>query len=113
MYLTYEEYEELGGTLTKTAFKPLEFESRKKIDVLTFGRLIGLEEQREEVKMCIFKLVGIINDNNALLKSESVDGYSVTYLEQEELQQTQNKIIEEYLSECYLDDGTPYLYRGI
>ena len=37
-YLTYVEYKALGGTLTETPFKILEFEARQNVDKYTFGR---------------------------------------------------------------------------
>lgn len=109
-YLEYSEYLNIGGKLSVDVFNLLEYEARKKIDNITFGRLKDLTEQVEEVKRCIFKLISVLNDNNPIVKSESVDGYSVTSIDNIEL--TLMNIIEEYLSECYLDDGTPYLYRG-
>ena len=40
MYLTYEEYENMGGkTLEETAFEQFEFEARAHIDWWTFSRL--------------------------------------------------------------------------
>ena len=51
-YLTYEEYQELGGTLEETPFNILELEAQKNIDKYTFDRLKDLEEQINEVKIC-------------------------------------------------------------
>lgn len=111
-YLTFDEYEEMGGILTQSAFNLLEYEARKNIDNLTFGRLKELESQNDDVKNCMYKLINVVSENNGLLKSESVDGYSVSYADTKEQKQGLNDIVEAYLSECYLDDGTPYLYRG-
>ncbi len=112
-YLIYDEYQELGGTLSESAFKLLEFEARKEVDRLTFGRLISLPTQIEEVKLCVFKLIGVINENKSTIKNESVDGYSITLMDKKDLESVLNGLIEKYLSECVLDDGTPYLYRGV
>ena len=49
-YLTYSEYKVLGGQLDQTPFNLLEYDVRKEIDKQTLGRLVNLEEQREEVK---------------------------------------------------------------
>lgn len=113
-YLTYTKYETLGGSLTEDAFNLLEYEARKKIDNMTFGRLKELDTQLDEVKLCIFKLIGIINENNTAIRSEGVDGYSITYLDKKELESLKESIVEEYLGECNLDDdyNTPYLYVG-
>lgn len=112
-YLTFEEYKGLGGTLEKSAFNLLEYEVRKLVDKYTLGRLIPLTTQKEETKLCVLKLIGMIKENNTTVLSESVDGYSITLMDKKEFKTLVNSTIESYLSECRLDDGTPYLYRGV
>ena len=123
-YLTYAEYKGLGGTLEETPFNLLELEAQKNIDRYTFGRLEDLDTQINEVKVCDYKLIELLNtysfyDNqNKSISSEHTDGYSINYS-----QATENvskakineikSIIKTYLSECYLEDGTPYLYVGV
>lgn len=111
-YLIHAEYKALGGKLSESAFDLLEFKARKEIDKQTFKRLINLDKQVNEVKMCIYDLITIYNENNTTIKSESVDGYSITMLDKKELEKVITRTIETYLGECYLEDGTPYLYRG-
>ena len=116
-YLTYNEYKAMGGLLDQTPFNLLEFEARKKVDKYTFNRLVNLETQNQEVKLCIYALIEQINSNKANLKgvaSESTDGYSISYTSQNnsETSQKTRKTIETYLINCKLADGTPYLYRG-
>lgn len=123
-YLTYEEYQELGGTLEETPFDILELEAQKNIDKYTFGRLKDLEEQINEVKICELKLIELLetynsyNAQNKSISSESTDGYSISYSGASEnvLKAKINDIkgiIMTYLSGCYLEDGTPYLYVGV
>ncbi len=124
-YLTYEEYKSLGGTLGEMPFNILEFKCQKIIDNLTFNRLIDLEVQRQEVKMCIFDMMNISNKynnvNNQLatgVTSENTDGYSVSYgsinSEQDKTRQTElENCARDYLIDCKLDDGTPYMYCGV
>ena len=84
-YLKYSEYQTLGGTLDEMPFNVLEFEARQNVDKYTFGRLKDLEEQTQEVKMCVYKLIEMINSYNEYeshnkgVASESTDGYSVSY----------------------------------
>ena len=84
-YLTYEDYKALGGTLDLTPFNLLEFEARQNVDKYTFGRLKDLKKQTQEVKLCIFKLINMINSYNSYetqnkaISSENTDGYSVSY----------------------------------
>ena len=122
-YLTYQEYQSLGGTLNQMPFNLLEFEARKTIDRYTFDRLSNLESQVKEVKCCVYDLITALGSYNTAMASnkgvasESIDGYSISYLgtsnEQENGKKSQIKgIIENWLSTCKLDDGTPYLYRG-
>lgn len=86
-YLTYDEYKALGGTIDQTPFNLLEFEARKKIDERTFGRLKNTDELPQEVKMCMFALINSINSygsstsgNNKNIASETIDGYSISYV---------------------------------
>ena len=84
-YLTYEEYQGLGGTLEETPFNLLEFEARKKIDLRTQNRLKNIEEIPSEVKFCINSMINKIqlyqNDTNRNIGSESVGSYSVDYVD--------------------------------
>ena len=123
-YLTYDEYKGLGGTLDLMPFNLLELEARKQLDKYTFGRLVNLETQKEEVKMCIYKLVSLLKsysddlERNRAISSENIDGYSVSY-SNTSIEQINGKndeikdIIQNWLNNCNLDDGTPYLYRGV
>lgn len=123
-YLNYEEYCLLGGTLEETPFNILELEAQKNVDKYTFGRLMNLDEQINEVKICIFKLIGLLDTYNSYetqnkaISSENTDGYSVSYggasenVSSAKINETKG-IIRTYLAECKLEDGTPYLYRGV
>ena len=122
-YLTYTDYITLGGTLDQTPFDLLEFEVRKKIDKYTYGRLKELDSQVQEVKLLVLKLIELVDNYNKSemehrgISSENTDGYSVKYsdITTDTTKAKNNEIksiISEYLSECKLDDGTPYLYCG-
>lgn len=123
-YLTYTEYQSLGGSLAEAPFNILEYEARKLIDKYTFGRLKDLDSQVQEVKMCEYKLINTFETYSNFesrykgVKSENIDGYAITFndmtkdaisAKNSELQD----IISTYLSQCYIDDKIPYLYRGI
>lgn len=124
-YLTFTEYKKLGGALDEPPFNISEAKVRKQIDRYTFGRLINLEQQKQETKLCMFELINTLSNpssnnasNNKNISSESYPGYSVTYqpITEEVLKANKSEIkdiIQNYLSECKLDDGTPYLYRGV
>ena len=124
-YLTYAEYKALGGTLGEMPFKILEFKCRKIIDNLTFNRLTNLKTQRQEVKMCIYDMINISskyeqtsNKQAQGIVSESTDGYSVSYgsinAEQEKARELELQgCVRDYLIDCKLIDGTPYMYCGV
>lgn len=85
-YLTYSEYQELGGTLQELPFNLLEYESRKIIDEKTLNRLVNVDVIPDEVKLCEFKMINSINNYQTTtaqaesgISSESIDGYSVSY----------------------------------
>ena len=86
-YLTHAEYILLGGTLEEMPFNILEFEARKQIDLRTQNRLKNEETQSQDVKLCVFHLIEKINSYASTTKnasgnitSESIDGYSISYL---------------------------------
>ncbi len=93
-YLTYAEYQSLGGSLEETPFNLLEYEARKQIDIRTQRRLIELETIPEAVKMCDFHLIQKIETYAAAeastggnKASESIDGYSITYITPQQIGQ--------------------------
>ena len=115
-YLTYSEYEALGGTLTtETPFNLLEFEARRQIDIRTFGRLKDLEVIPEEVKLCEYKLINTIQsyaqtdtlNSVGNVASENIDGYSVSYITKETttIDKEIGEILELYLGDLYSSVG--------
>ena len=116
-YLTYAEYQSLGGTLPEVPFDILEQTARGMIDERTLGRLKNLESQLTAVKVCVYELIGKIS-TSAYEKdkaSESIDGYSVSYAASNSQEQIKayDDIIRSNLLMCRLEDGTPYLYCGV
>lgn len=135
MYLTYDEYINMGGTeLEETAFQQLEFESRSIIDFWTFNRLKNETAYPEAVKRCVFKLINLLNDKQkamvvdiktdggvvkAGIASESNDGVSTSYntLSAKEMVDASQKELETTIK-MYLDGvknslGHKLLYRGL
>ena len=108
-YLTYNEYKALGGQLDQTPFNLLEYDVRKEIDKETLGRLVNLEEQREEVKMCVWEL---INLQQSINNGVDISGNVVNYTNRE-IVKAKVDTIRRYLLNCKLEDGTHYLYCGV
>ena len=129
-YLTFTEYRGLGGTLDETPFNLLEFESRRQIDIRTQNRLkeVSSEKIPQEAKLCVFDLIGIIDSyvksvdsakGNSNIASESIDGYSVTYVKSTQIKEIIqsksveiNDIIRTYLLEV-IYNGEHLMYVGM
>ena len=74
MYLTYAEYEDMGGQISEeTAFQQLEFEARTIIDWWTFNRLQNETNYPEAVKRCMLALISLLETRQ---KAMVVDGQS-------------------------------------
>lgn len=116
MYLTYAEYQSLGGTLASTAFTLLEFKARKEIDCLTQNRVQKMITIPEEIKKCMYELVGKLDlesqSGGGVLTSESSGSYSYSI----DNANTKNSIsdsIKTYLRWVKDDNGIYLLYAGV
>ena len=124
-YLTYAEYQALGGTLNNPSFNLLEFEARKIIDLNTFDRLQNLTDIPQEVKLCDFKLINSLegyaksgSDTNKNIASENIDGYSVSYITSAQISEVVKSknteltdIVRTYLLNLVIDK-VQVMYRG-
>ena len=106
-YLSYEEYKSLGGTLGEMPFNILELKARQIINERTQNRLKDVKKIPQEVKICVYDLIQIINkynnSNNSTssnISSENIDGYSVTYKSGTELTDEQKKQFNERIRYC-------------
>ena len=67
MYITYETYQNMGGTLDETAFNDFEFEAECIVNWYTFDRLKNETELPVEVQRCMYALI-----NMAKLRADSM-----------------------------------------
>ena len=115
-YLTYSEYQEIGGKLQQMPFNLLEYRARKEIDRNTFNRFASINDYPQELKLCINDLINEIQNYNEIgnKASETVGSYSVTFNKPvtTEEQKTLNNIIKSYLLETKIN-GIPVLYCGV
>ncbi len=120
-YLTYEEYQGLGGTLEETPFNLLEFEARKEIDIRTQKRLSNVDTIPNEVKLCVFSLINkiqlYINDIDRSIGSESVGSYSVDYVDdiRKVIQNKNTELSDVIMNSLYgvIVNGEHILYLGV
>ena len=126
-YLTYEEYMTLGGTISKMPFNILEFEARKRIDNRTQNRIKYMANKPNEVKLCVNAMINTLEqyvvDNskgiNKNIASESIDGYSVSFITGSQVQEAIKSkkseledIMQTYLGDIRTSDNIPVLYLG-
>lgn len=123
MYLTYDEYKALGGSMDLAAFPALEFRARKRLDYLTDCRIQKMAAIPEAVRLCMFTLIHTEEKagldaqlNEPQVSSFSTDGYSETYKGLPTAQEAQSAADNAVFSMLYGerdDNGVPLLYRGI
>lgn len=128
MYLTYDEYEKMGGQLSPDAFSLLEFRARKILDALTHGRVANEQPVREAVRQAVFALMTAMeaDDRRAQaydgreVQSMSNDGVSVAFASGAvgaEAVRAQNAryagLLKAYLAGEATADGVSLLYAGV
>ena len=120
MYLTYDEYINMGGLLEESAFIHSCVLASKRIDRETMGRVKDMTEIPVTVKGAVFELIELYEDKARLSKgkaisSESVEGWSRSYsaITAAEYEQTESDLLLTYLSGVCDDNGVPLLYRGV
>lgn len=133
MYLTYEEYLNMGGTLDEAAFDNYLIDAEMLIDWYTFNRLENETVIPEKVKKCVYKLISLADmkskafvigrevngDGNASVASQSNDGVSISYntisasQALDLLKSESENIIKQYLNGVVNSLGRKLLYRGI
>jgi len=137
MYLTYEQYQSLGGTLSEAVFSDCEMEAEMLVNWFTFDRLKNEQTYSEDVQKCVYMLIkyialqsgldgsgnvdtdGSIKVTRGGIASESNDGVSASYnvLSAQELMENAKSKIEEIikmsLQGVVNSLGRKVLYRGL
>lgn len=122
IYLTYEEYSNMGGVLDVTAFSRNIDRVCGIISNATHKRIECMAEIPSQVKALCRDMVEYLATNNNLnekdvaswSESAGVVSESVSYVtkSKEEMQTDIDGLIFDYLSSATDDCGTPLLYRG-
>ena len=112
-YLTFEEYQNLGGKCSKDVFPSLQFDTESKMDYITFGRLSKMIDEMESVPEAVQMLeVKLIDIENASSNSEK-QGTGVTSYSNgiESFGYDTSKDSEEMLAEQFSTLMKQYLYQ--
>lgn len=76
-YITYEEYQGLGGKVTEDAFPNLERRAQRVLDYITFDRVKKLTTIPDEVKEVITEFINMYHDNESVANMGGIyDSYS-------------------------------------
>jgi len=134
MYLTYQEYQTMGGTLDEATFNDLEFEAETLVNWHTFNRLKKDTTFPEELKRLMKYLVNMTSFKNktvassgasgdasitGAIASQSNDGVSVSYNTLsakdliEDVKADSIDAINKYLQGVMNEAGQLLLYRGV
>lgn len=135
MYLTYEQYQTMGGTLDESTFNDYEYEAETFVDWYTFNRLQGEDNLPEAVLKCVYHLIKLLilkgqaigldngtegsTDGGKVVVSRSNDGVSESYnvLSASEIAELSKKEMEDcirrYLNGVMNSLGRKLLYRGL
>lgn len=114
MYITYDEFVSMGGTLDETAFNNYSYKAGAKINSETHNRITV---PGEAVKQCEKELINLYSKADITQPkpgSFSHDGLSQNIIEhtaEEYLAKIEETIYEYLLHECD-KNGVPLLYRG-
>ena len=134
MYLTYSEYQNMGGTLEEAAFNDFEFEAESIINWYTFNRLVKEQTFSEPVKKLMYRLVALCqlkgnalsvgqpiggSVSNGAIASQSNDGFSTSFnvlsasagIEASDAEI--KRLVKSYLSAEVNSLGHKLLYRGL
>ena len=111
-YLTFEEYQNLGGKCSKDVIPSLQFDTESKMDYITSGRLSKMideiESVPESVQMLEVKLIDIENESsNSEKQVTGVTSYSNGI---ESFGYDTSKNSEEMLAEKFSTLMKQYLY---
>jgi hypothetical protein len=123
-YLTYEQYQAWGGTLSESAFNLAEIKARARIDAMTQKRVAYMQTVPEQVQAAMMEIITVDGTYSAsaqaaapVAASFTTDGYSESYGSAE----SRTATIEKQLTASILtlldgvvdDHGTPLTFAGV
>lgn len=120
-YITYDEYQKIGGVLDSAAFERYSMRAFSKIRQETHGRIENMKSVPNEVKQLSRDLIeymfyNLKSEKTIISASQSQGGSSESESYQNktslDIDNEISELIYDYLSAMMDDNGTPLLYRG-
>lgn len=121
MILSYEEYIDLGGSLSPAAFNRQYNRAYARINSEAFGRISKMNPIPAEIKHLCVDVIEFINSNmgaSGTISSESQSeggvSESISYASRNytESDRILTDMIKDTLDHIWTDDGVPLTYRG-
>lgn len=121
MYLDYEQYTKMGGTLDTSAFSQFERRAESLINAQASGktgtRIAELGEIPTAITGCVFDLIDHLQqckDNPVTSESQTLGGQSETYSYVTMTVEQQNEVADNIIYNAFFGGGIGYLlYRGV
>lgn len=121
MYLDFETYVTMGGTLEKTDFTRFNFQATSQINRASMSRITSEMKTTyaEILQYCAFDLIALFDQlyatNDAKVASEGNQGMSKSYAyaTTDEVNQSILTVCQNYLSQVYDALGQPVTYLGV
>lgn len=119
MYLTFDEYKDMGGAIQESAFKRHAARADALITRMTHGRILNESPVRECVKYAAFDLVSAIAADSQMgidgydIASMTNEGMSITFAGAATSARRYAQIVQSYLDAQFDANGTPLLYVGV
>lgn len=119
MYLAYDEYVAMGGTLEHAPFSRLCTRASTMITRLTHGRLLFEKPVRDAAKYATYDMIEAMHADQLAgadgreIASMSNDGVSITYAQSGSCDARCAGIAKSYLSTETDKRGVPLMYAGV
>lgn len=120
MYLSYDDFVNMGGAIDEASFPRLEHRARAMIDRMTFGRVSAESPVRKSVQYACFELIREMSQAETSagsiekeLAAVSNDGVSISYATAKGAGARYRDIVRNWLGGETTACGIPLLYKGV
>lgn len=115
-YITYQEYQDLGGSLSEADFVIAERKAQRYLDVFTFNRIPKLTTIPDVVKECLVELTDMVkrrqdeteNGNNVTLYSNGVESIQYSVKSDEAVKKELYQVVTDWLPNYLVCKGVNF-----